>query len=141
MTAQKAMDTTKHPLVLYDGVCGLCNRSVQWILKHDRKEQFRFATLQGYLAKQWLDQVPSGAPESVVLVYRDQIYTTSAAAFKIARLLGGWPKGLAVFSVLPEKLTDAVYNWIARNRYKWFGKHDTCPMPDESVRDRFLDEY
>lgn len=127
--------------MLYDGVCGLCNRSVQWILTHDNKEQFRFATLQGEMAEQWLKKLPTEVEESVVLVYRNQIYTASSAAFKIAKLLGGWPRLLAVFSVLPQRLTDRVYKWIARNRYRWFGKFDTCPLPNEKVRSRFLDEY
>jgi len=138
---EKQIDTKKNPLVFYDGVCGLCNRSVWWIIKHDKEEKFLFATLQGDLAQKWLNSAQREGMGSVILVCDESIYTESAAAFRIARLLKGWPRMLAVFSVLPRFITDGVYRFIARNRYKWFGKMDTCPFPDAGVRHRFLDEF
>ncbi len=132
-------DSQQHPLVFYDGLCGLCHKSVQWILKHDHREKFRFATLQGDLAQQYLSPEQTKKLESVVVISRGKVFAESAAFFEIAGQLGGWPSLLRVFSILPKFLTNRIYRFIARNRYGWFGKFDSCPIPEPKVRSRFLE--
>jgi len=141
MTDLSNIDTHKNPLLFYDGLCGLCNRSVQWVLRYDKKAHFRFATLQGDIADKWLSKEQRDNLDSIVLVSKGEVLTQSTAAFEITRHLSGWPCFLRFFSVLPKGLTDTVYRLIARNRYRWFGKLETCPMPDEEVKSRFLDEF
>lgn len=133
------MDPAKSVL-LFDGVCNLCNSSVQFILARDPKAKFRFASLQsdeGQELLQAFEDRPSDL-SSVVLIEDGQLYARSDAALRVARQLsGGWPL-LYAFIVLPRALRDAVYNWIARNRYRWFGKRDSCMIPSPELRSRFL---
>lgn len=133
------MDPAKSVL-LFDGVCNLCNSSVQFILARDPKAKFRFASLQsdeGQALLQEFEDRPSDL-SSVVLIEDGQLYTRSDAALRVARQLsGGWPL-LYAFIVLPRALRDAVYDWIARNRYRWFGKRDSCMIPSPELRSRFL---
>ncbi len=136
------MDPAKNdrPLLYFDGVCGLCNRSVDFILQHDQHEVFLFAALQSSFAAQQLPKEWTTDLSSLVLSHGGQFYRKSAAVFKIASLLG-WPWKLAgAFSFLPTKLCDAVYDWVARSRYQWFGQLESCRLPSPSERARFLDE-
>ena len=133
------INTFIHPIVFYDGLCGLCNKTVQAILKRDKKGKFYFATLQGDVAAEYLTDEQRKDLDSVVVRSRDRNFKESGAFFEIAATLGGWPGFFLVFSWLPSDFTDKVYRWIAKNRYKWFGKLDACPMPDPNVRHRFLD--
>lgn len=141
MTDSTNIDTHQNPLLFYDGLCGLCNQSVRWVLRYDNKEHFRFATLQGEIAEKWLSDEQRENLDSIVLVSNNRVLTQSTAVFEITRHLSGWPRLLRFFSGLPKGLTNAVYHFIARNRYRWFGKLETCPMPDEKVRNRFLDQF
>lgn len=134
------MDTAKHPILLFDGVCNLCNSSVQFILKRDKQEAFRFASLQSEEGQEVLGQFEDKPEElsSVVLVEDGQLYARSTAALRVTRWLSGaWPL-LYAFIVLPRPLRDAVYDWIARNRYRWFGKKDQCMIPSPDLKSRFL---
>lgn len=127
-------------LILFDGVCNLCNGTVQWILKRDRKGIFRFASLQSPVGASVLQQhgLPPGALDSVVLSDGKNLYTRSEAVLEIARRLG-WPWSLAVvFRIIPCPLRDGIYNWVARNRYRWFGHTETCLLPRPEWRERFL---
>ncbi len=129
------------PVIIFDGVCNLCNKSVQFILKRDRKKQFRFTTLQGKTAQSLLDKSGLTTDElnSFILVEKGKIYTRSTGALRLCRKLSGaWPL-LYGFLIVPRFIRDAVYKWIARNRYKWFGKKETCMIPDVSIKSRFLD--
>jgi len=129
------------PVVLFDGVCNLCNRSVQFIIKRDKKKQFLFASLQGKAGQEILQKfnLPLNEFNSFILAEGDTIYTRSASALRIARKLkGGW-KLLYGFIIVPKFIRDWVYNIVARNRYKWFGKKDECMVPTPELRDRFLD--
>jgi len=134
------MDTAKHPILLFDGVCNLCNSSVQFILKRDKQQAFRFASLQSEEGQKVLEQFED-TPEdlsSVVLVEDGKLYARSTAALRATRWLSGaWPL-LYGFIVLPRPLRDAVYDWIARNRYRWFGKKDQCMIPSPELKSRFL---
>ena len=129
-----------HPVVLFDGVCNLCNGSVQFILKRDPRGRFRFASLQSETGRSLMAEhgLDPDVLSSVLLVEDGRVWRESSAALRIARHLpGGW-KLLRVFAVVPRPLRDAVYRWIARNRYRWFGKTETCWLPTPELRERFL---
>ena len=129
-----------HPIVLFDGVCNLCNGSVQFILKRDPRGTFRFASLQSEAGRSLMagHGLDPGALSSVVLIEDGRAFEESSAALRIARHLPGPWKLLRVFAVVPRPLRDAVYRWIARNRYRWFGKTETCWLPTPELRARFL---
>lgn len=131
----------EHALVLFDGVCNLCSASVRWIVARDRAERFRFAALQSDAAREALAaaRAPAELPDSVVLVADGRVLVRSDAAIGIARRLG-FPWSLAAAAlVLPRFVRDGIYGWIARNRYRWFGKQDACMVPTPALRARFLD--
>ena len=128
-------------ILLFDGVCNLCNRSVQFIIKRDRKKQFLFAPLQGKTGQDLLQRfnLPANNLNSFVLVEKDKVYTRSSAALRVSKTLGrGW-QFFYVFMIVPRFIRDGVYNLIAKNRYKWFGKKNSCMIPTPELKDRFLD--
>jgi len=130
------------PVILFDGVCNLCNGFVQFVIARDPQGRFRFASLQSKAAAALLNgQVQSGPlPDSVLLAEDGRIYTRSTAALRVARGLG-FPWNLSYgFVMVPKPLRDAVYDWVARNRYAWFGKRDVCMVPTPDQRARFLDD-
>lgn len=129
-------------IVLFDGVCGLCNGWVQFLLKRDRRHAFRFAALQSPPGLRLLRARGVGeldASSSMVLVDGVRVYQKSSAVLEtLQRLGGGW--SLARLALLiPVRLRDAAYDVIASRRYRWFGRLDTCRVPDEQERKRFLD--
>ncbi|MEM8963308.1 MAG: thiol-disulfide oxidoreductase DCC family protein [Acidobacteriota bacterium] len=129
------------PIVLFDGICSLCNSAVAWLIERDRKEVFRFASLQSDAAAQALAaaDAPESLPDSMVLIDETGVYTRSDAALRIAKHLG-MPWSLAYLGrVLPRPLRDWIYALIAKHRYRWFGKTDTCRVPSPAERARFLD--
>jgi predicted DCC family thiol-disulfide oxidoreductase YuxK len=128
-------------IVLFDGLCNLCNLSVAFIIQHDKKEQFLFASLQSDAAKQILLQFDLKKLnfDSIVLVANENIYEKSSAVLKIAKQLSGGIKLLYALIVFPQMIRDWVYDYIAKNRYKWFGKKDNCMVPSEEIKSRFLD--
>lgn len=127
-------------VVLFDGVCNLCNASVQFILRRDPEGRFRFASLQSEAGRE-LMRARGMDPDllsSVVLVEGGRAFTRSDAALRIARGLGGgWPL-LGALRVVPRPVRDRVYEWVAANRYRWFGKRDSCMLPAPEHRGRFL---
>lgn len=129
-----------HILVLFDGVCNLCNGAVQFIIRHDPKEKFRFASLQSQFATDQL--VKSGISiagmESIVVIQDGSVYQKSDAALKIASQLSGVWRVLYIFRFIPRVIRDAAYDFIASRRYKIFGRQDSCMIPDPSLRKRFL---
>lgn len=134
--------TATHPVVLFDGVCNLCNGAVQFIVDRDPAARFHFASLQSQRAAELLRahgrEPPEGDPESVLLLEDGRVYERSTAALRIARRLsGGWPLFYA-FLIVPRFLRDAVYSLIARYRYRWFGKSEQCRVPTPELRARFL---
>jgi predicted DCC family thiol-disulfide oxidoreductase YuxK len=136
-----------NPVILYDGVCGLCNRLVQFVLKHDSQDRFRFASLQSDFAARILRR-HGAAPEDLDTVYvvsdhalpGERLASRSDAAVVVLRELGGvWNVlGLAL-RLLPEWLRNWGYNLVAENRYHIFGKYDACPLPNRKDRGKFLD--
>ncbi len=132
-------------VLLYDGLCGFCNGTVQFILRHDPGGSLHFAPLQGKFGRATLNHYPRLlAVDSLVLVDDNLPVQTppvvkSEAALEIAVYLG-WPwKALGLFRVLPRSIRDAAYDLFARHRYRLFGRYSSCPLPDASVRARFLD--
>lgn len=128
------------PVLLFDGVCNLCNRTVQFIIRHDRKKQFRFASLQSAAGREAKGMLAGAAPDSVLLYEQGRIYQKSGAALRVAARLGGIWRLAAVFWLLPRFLRDAVYDYIARHRYRWFGRQDACLLPAPGLKDRFLED-
>lgn len=128
-------------LVLYDGVCGFCHASIQFILKRDGAQQFHFAPLQGETAAALRSRHPEipGDIDTMVLVEGANVYLRSEAAFRIAARLSGPASWMRWFGVLPRFLTDFGYRIVAAVRYRIFGKHETCPIPSKEQRSRFLD--
>ena len=134
-------ETQPAPLLLYDGVCALCNGAVTFVLKRDRTHSTRFAPLQGDTAARYLADHPElAAIDSMIWIDRDgNAAVRSAAALAIARHVGGvWPALAAIASMVPAVLRDAVYDLVARHRYRWFGRYDACPIPPAEARSRFL---
>jgi len=128
-------------IVFFDGVCNLCNASVQFILKRDPKGYFRFAPLQSKAAREKLRDMPEAPSDiSSILLLEDGIcYTRSSAALRIARRLSGaWPVFYAAI-LIPRFLRDPIYDFIARHRYRWFGKLESCSLPKPEWRGRFLE--
>lgn len=136
-----------HPILLYDGVCGLCNRSVQFILNHDRSGSFRFAALQSDFAARILQRHGIDAKDldtlHVVENYdrpNERVLQRSDAVLRAGKELGGiWSPLSTVAKIVPRPLRDLAYRIVARNRYRVFGKYDTCMLPDPKQRNRFLD--
>ena len=128
------------PVVLFDGVCNLCNWSVQFIIKHDPHSRFLFASLQSISGLQLLKRhgIDAQVIDSMVLILGSRWYTRSDAALAIVRRLAWpWPLLYALI-IIPRWLRDWGYEVIARNRYRWFGRLDTCMVPTPALRDRFL---
>lgn len=127
-------------VVLFDGVCNLCNGSVRFIIERDPRGRFQFAPLQSPVADRLIGARVDRAslPDSIVLVDDAGLYVRSSAALRIARgLRFPWPLAW-VFIVVPRPIRDWVYDLIARHRYAWFGKRDECMVPTSQIRDRFL---
>lgn len=129
------------PILFFDGVCNLCNNTVQFIIRHDKKQQFLFAPLQSSAGAQALQAVPAASLKtgSVILFYRGTFYTRSASVLKVCSLLGGWLNLLLAGYILPPFIRNALYDFIARNRYKWFGHKDECMIPTPELKARFID--
>lgn len=137
--------TTDHPVLLYDGVCGFCNRTVQFIIDRDRRGTMRFAALQSEYAKAIKSRHPSlENVDSLVLVTRsddgaERVFIKSDGALQVASYLGGFWRLLLALYIIPAPVRDFFYTVFARYRYRLFGRYDTCAVPPPSVRSRFLD--
>jgi predicted DCC family thiol-disulfide oxidoreductase YuxK len=130
-----------HPLVIFDGVCNYCCAVVNFIIERDPRGVFRFAPFQSGAAKSILAKYnyPTGSLDTFVLIEGGKLYTKSEAGLRVQKLLGGIHKLLYAFIIVPTPIRDAVYDYIARNRYKWYGKKDECMIPTPEIRDRFLE--
>ena len=134
------MDEPARNIILFDGVCNLCNGLVRFIIKRDRTGKFKFASLQSEIGQQWLMRfgLAKNEFESFVLIQDDKYYLKSAAALKTLRKLGGIWKAFYVFILIPRPVRDFMYNLIAKSRYKIFGKRDVCMIPTPELKERFL---
>ncbi len=131
-------EATNMSIVFFDGTCTLCNRFVDFIILRDRHRVFHLASLQGETAKSVLPEIPAPSPGTIVLYDHGQIDTKSAAVLKIFAQLPGFWSWLACFKVLPKRFRDGLYDFIAKNRYKIFGRRETCRAPTEDERAYFL---
>jgi predicted DCC family thiol-disulfide oxidoreductase YuxK len=129
------------PVVLFDGVCNLCNSSVIFIIKHDTGSKLKFASLQSPYGLEQMKKFnrPPTELNSVLLIKKGRLFQKSNAALEIAYMLDGlWPL-LYGFKIVPRFLRDVVYDWVARNRYRWFGKKEACMIPTPDMKARFMD--
>ena len=129
-----------HPVVLFDGVCNLCNSAVQFIIRHDKKNIFMFTSLQSDAGQKLLHQYnfPLDELKSFIFIENNKAYTRSTGALRVVRKLkGAWPL-LYGCMIVPKFIRDGVYNWVGNNRYKWFGKQESCMIPTPELKARFL---
>jgi predicted DCC family thiol-disulfide oxidoreductase YuxK len=126
-------------VVFFDGACALCNRFVDYLIRADKKQEFKYAPLQGVTFATLSSDFIGILPDSVVF-YSDHTFSVkSTAALKILIRLGGWYRLLNVFFIVPAFIRDAIYDFIAKNRFNWFGKKETCRLPSLEERSLFLD--
>ena len=128
-------------IILFDGLCNLCDSAVQFIIKHDKKDVFRFVSLQSDIGKEISNYLGMNSEElNSIIVYQPgyAYYYKSEAVFEIAKELGGIYSLSTIFSILPSSITDSIYDYIAENRYKWYGKKESCMIPTPSLKSKFL---
>ena len=128
-------------VILFDGICHFCNRTVNVILRHDKTNYFQFAPSQSNAALNILQQfsVVENSIASVILIDNDKVYTNTDAVIQIATHLAGWPSIFRFLRLVPKPIRDFAYELIAKNRYTLFGKRDSCRIPKASERNRFLE--
>jgi len=129
-------------IIIFDSICNLCVESVQFVIKYDKNAKFKFLQFQSRLGQNYLENynLKFKNLETLVLIRNDKIYLKSDAALEIAKHLDGKWKYLYVFKIIPRFLRDAIYMYISRNRYKFFGKKDICMTPSKEIQERFLDK-
>jgi predicted DCC family thiol-disulfide oxidoreductase YuxK len=127
-------------IVLFDGVCNLCNSTVQFIIKHDRKDIFRFVALQSTIGQKICKHIGLDQNIDSIVLYQPTVayFYKSSAVFEIAKALGGIYSFVLIFSIIPKNLSDLLYDFIAKNRYKWYGKKQSCMIPTPEIRTKFL---
>jgi predicted DCC family thiol-disulfide oxidoreductase YuxK len=127
-------------VILFDGICNLCNSSVQFVINHDPHGKFKFASIQSEAGQRLMKlyNIPGSVNDSFILISDDNVYTKSTAALKVAKELKGVVNSLYGFILVPQFIRNAVYNIISRNRYKWFGKKDACMIPSKEINAKFL---
>lgn len=127
-------------IVLFDGVCNFCNTTVNTIIKYDKKAYIKFAPLQSVIGKELLahHQIDLHKVDSVIFIQNGKAYLFSTAILRIARQLDGLFPLLYVFMLVPKFIRNPLYKWIAKNRYKWFGKKESCMIPTPEVKERFM---
>ena len=128
-------------IILFDGICNLCNQSVQFIIEHDKNNQFLFASLQSEFGQKFLKEnnLNSTQFDSVIFIEDGNFYTKSSAALRISKYLDGLISWLNIFMIIPKPLRDLVYSFIAKNRYRWFGKQESCWLPTPALKTKFLE--
>lgn len=132
---------TQKQIILFDGVCNFCNYWINFIIKHDNKDVFKFAALQSDFAKDYLDKFgyTTNRFDTFILIEEDEHFIKSTAALKIAKQLKGWIKLFSIFIIIPSFLRNPFYNLIAKNRYKIFGKKEACRIPAPEEKSKFLE--
>lgn len=129
-------------IILFDGVCNLCNSAVQFVIRHDRKDLFRFVSLQSGLGQKIVKYIgvdTSKIDSMIVYEPNTAYYYKAQAVIKISKYLGGIYILVGVFSVLPNGILNAVYDFVAKNRYRWFGKKESCMIPTPELKSKFLE--
>ncbi|MFN4234436.1 MAG: thiol-disulfide oxidoreductase DCC family protein [Bacteroidia bacterium] len=134
---------TKNVILLFDGECNLCNGTVQFVIKRDKKAIIKFASLQSEIGKQLMQKfnIPTEYIDSIILVENNKVFYKSTAALRLSKKMDGlWPL-IYVFIIIPAFIRNFVYDFIARNRIKWFGKADSCWVMTLELRERFIEKY
>lgn len=129
-------------IILFDGVCNLCNSSIQFVIKRDKKNNYKFAALQSDTAKILLNErgIDSSQIDSIILIDPNTAYyIKSTAALEIGKSFGGVWRLLSIFEWVPRPIRDWIYDLIAKNRYSWFGKQNDCMIPTPELKAKFLD--
>jgi predicted DCC family thiol-disulfide oxidoreductase YuxK len=128
------------PVVFFDGHCALCAFWVRFLLARDRRHRYRFASLDSYAARaSGISSPPGSEPDTVILMRDERLWERSDAAIRIVAGLGGMWRACVLLLLVPRVIRDAVYRWVARNRYRWFGRTEACFLPDARQRELFLD--
>ncbi|MEM6520294.1 MAG: thiol-disulfide oxidoreductase DCC family protein [Cyanobacteria bacterium P01_D01_bin.71] len=140
MNTHKSTGFNSEPVILFDGVCNLCDGFVNFVLDRDRKQHLYFASQQSAAGQEILRGLGiSSQPETIIFVSRGRYYAHSTAVLMIFRHLNGLWSLLYYFKFIPPFIRDYIYRWVARNRYRWFGQRTTCRMPSPELKKRFLD--
>ena len=129
-------------IILFDGVCNLCNGAIQFIIKRDKADRYRFAALQSELGKQLTSErhIDTEKIDSIILIEPGKAYyIKAAAALKIGKQFGGLWKGLGLLEWIPPVISNGIYDIVARNRYRWFGRKEQCMIPTPELKQKFLD--
>lgn len=127
-------------IILFDGFCNLCDSAVQFVIKHDKKDLFRFVSLQSDLGKKITKHIGVDTSKiDSIIVYEPNVayYYKAQAALKIAKYIGGIYYLMGVFSLIPDRVSNVVYDFVAKNRYKWFGKKESCMIPTPELKSKF----
>ncbi|NQX86835.1 MAG: thiol-disulfide oxidoreductase DCC family protein [Flavobacteriaceae bacterium] len=136
------IEIPKHKkLILFDGVCNLCNNTVQYVIQRDHKNKYLFASLQSKVGKQIIEafNIDTTKTDSILLYSNGQLYSKSTAALKVAATLGFPTNVLAISLIIPAFIRNVVYDYIAKNRYKWYGKKKDCMIPSPELKSKFID--
>ncbi len=135
------MTDSNYPIIYFDGVCNLCESSVQFIIQKNKKKNLKFASLQGTHGQQFLNENNFSTTQfdSLVFTENGKIYTRSSGALRITKHLKGLWILFFAFLIIPPFIRNPIYNYVAKNRYKWYGKKESCWLPSEELRKRFLD--
>ena len=137
------MKEEEYKIILFDGVCNLCNNAINFVIKRDKKSVFRFASLQSEIGQKLINErgIDTSKIDSIILIDPGTAwYEKSTAALQIAKQLSGMLPLLSVFLIFPKSFRDWIYDIIARNRYKWFGKKDQCMIPTPELKALFIDQ-
>lgn len=131
---------TDYKIILFDGVCNLCNSSVNFIIDHDKKNMFRFASLQSDSGQTLLKKfgLNNESFDSIILIDNEKYLTRTSAVLRIVKNFPGFWKLLYIFIIVPPAVRNLLYDIIAENRYKWFGKKDSCRVPTPELKEKFL---
>jgi len=130
------------PVILFDGVCNFCNGMVNFVIKRDKNAALKFSTLQSEIGQNLLTANNFQDPDlrSFVFIEKGELYTRSTAALKVCKYMKGlWPL-MYGFIIVPKFIRDGIYNWLAKNRYRWFGKKEVCMVPTPELQSRFLND-
>jgi predicted DCC family thiol-disulfide oxidoreductase YuxK len=139
LAASRTTAAGEHPVIFFDGVCGLCNAWIDFVIVRDTKREFRYSALQGETARDWLQIAPADALDSVTLVDETGTYRKSDAVWRILARLGGiWRVLAGLLRIVPRPIRNWGYDFVARRRYRWFGRKESCRLPTPGERDRFL---
>ena len=128
-------------IILFDGVCNLCNGAVNWIIDRDKKNQFKFASLQSAFGKNVVKEhsLDNQYLDTIVLLQNQKIYLRATAVLRIVKQLGGFYRLAAIFLIIPAPILNFFYNIVAQYRYAWFGKRDSCRVPEAGLKNKFIE--